>query len=172
MNNVSDIHTLPRQPLWEHPLHCSMHVFRSLVGQAAHRRHLVDRYLTTRSLHKPSLPTDAILLKGLQFFGYHGVLKEARFKRLLFEADFNQRSWPVSKHWNTSLSDEQEQTLGQKFCVDARLTCCLKAAGRSDDIEDTVSYAEIFRCLAFFIFYCARPVLHWLSSLTDFDVTQ
>ncbi|KAK9821372.1 hypothetical protein WJX74_005500 [Apatococcus lobatus] len=90
-----------------------MQAYRRLVGRAINLSHLNKRLLTTRDLSERSQPSDAILLKGLQFFGYHGVLKE-------------------------------EQTLGQKFCVDARLTCCLKAAGHSDDLQDTISYAEVF----------------------------
>lgn len=38
----------------------------------------------------------------------------------------------------------EEKTLGQKFFVDARLAVDLKPAGRSDDVADTVSYAEVY----------------------------
>lgn len=56
---------------------------------------------------------DRILLRGLVFHGYHGVLPE-------------------------------EQVLGQKFVVDASLSADLAAAGRSDDLADTVSYAAVY----------------------------
>ena len=33
---------------------------------------------------------------------------------------------------------------GQKFCLDIALVVDLAAAGRSDDLRHTVSYAEVF----------------------------
>ena len=39
---------------------------------------------------------------------------------------------------------EEEQTLGQKFIVDTELSLCLQEAGTKDNLEYTVSYAEIF----------------------------
>ncbi len=59
--------------------------------------------------------TDRVLLSGLLFHGYHGVLPA-------------------------------EQSLGQKFAVDVALTLDLRAAGRSDDLTQTVSYAEVYEC--------------------------
>ena len=38
-----------------------------------------------------------------------------------------------------------ERRTGQRFVVDLRVTRDLSAAGRSDDLRDTVSYSEIFR---------------------------
>ncbi|CAG9467246.1 unnamed protein product [Pedinophyceae sp. YPF-701] len=59
--------------------------------------------------------TDKILLQGCEFHGYHGVLPE-------------------------------ERTLGQKFRVDVEMTCGdLSAAGRSDDLRDSVDYAQAFQ---------------------------
>lgn len=57
---------------------------------------------------------DKIILKDMQFFGYHGVLPE-------------------------------ETTLGQEFFVDMELYLDLNAAGKSDNRDDTVNYAEVFR---------------------------
>lgn len=42
---------------------------------------------------------------------------------------------------------EEEKVLGQKFFVDAELCLDLRPAGRSDDVEDTVSYAGIYRLI-------------------------
>lgn len=55
---------------------------------------------------------DKIILSGLSFFAYHGVL-------------------------------EEEQRLGQKFQVDLELHLDLSPAGTSDELEKTVSYAEV-----------------------------
>ncbi len=58
-------------------------------------------------------PPDRIILSGLRFYGYHGVLPE-------------------------------EAARGQEFALDLSLETDLSAAGRSDDLADTVSYAEVF----------------------------
>jgi dihydroneopterin aldolase len=39
----------------------------------------------------------------------------------------------------------QEKSLGQKFVVDATLYTCLQKAGKSDDLQDTIDYAQIYR---------------------------
>uniref|UniRef100_A0A061SAW7 7,8-dihydroneopterin aldolase n=1 Tax=Tetraselmis sp. GSL018 TaxID=582737 RepID=A0A061SAW7_9CHLO len=39
----------------------------------------------------------------------------------------------------------EENSLGQKFVVDATLFCSLRQAGKSDRLEDTVNYAEVYR---------------------------
>ena len=57
---------------------------------------------------------DKLILQGLLFHGFHGVL-------------------------------EEERKLGQKFLVDLDAWIDLKKAGKSDNLEDTVSYAEIYR---------------------------
>lgn len=56
---------------------------------------------------------DKIILKGMEFYGYHGALAE-------------------------------ERTLGQKFEVDLELFLSLDEAGKTDNLETTVSYAEVF----------------------------
>lgn len=56
---------------------------------------------------------DKILLEGLMFYGYHGVLKE-------------------------------EGLLGQKFIVDLELELDLRGAGTSDDLNRSVSYADVY----------------------------
>lgn len=56
---------------------------------------------------------DKIIMNGMRFFGYHGVLAE-----------------------------EREQ--GQLFMVDLELSLDLKPAGDTDNLELTVSYADVF----------------------------
>jgi dihydroneopterin aldolase len=38
----------------------------------------------------------------------------------------------------------EENKLGQKFCVDLELSLDLSAAGKSDRLEDTINYAEVY----------------------------
>ena len=40
----------------------------------------------------------------------------------------------------------EERTLGQKFEVDLALSVDLRAAGASDALQDTISYAEVYEC--------------------------
>jgi len=56
---------------------------------------------------------DYIRLKGLEFYGYHGVM-------------------------------EAEKELGQRFIIDLTLKTNLKEAGVSDDVEETINYAEVY----------------------------
>ena len=56
---------------------------------------------------------DRIGLRGLKFFGYHGVLRE-------------------------------EKALGQLFIVDVDLYHDLRKAGKTDQVEDTINYAEVY----------------------------
>lgn len=57
---------------------------------------------------------DRIHLKGMRFFGYHGVLPE-------------------------------ETRLGQKFIVDCTLFLSTRQAGLTDDLNLSVSYAEVYQ---------------------------
>ncbi|ABO48704.1 dihydroneopterin aldolase [Desulforamulus reducens MI-1] len=56
---------------------------------------------------------DKIILRGMNFFGYHGVF-------------------------------EEERRLGQPFQVDLELSMDLQPAGQGDDLNLSVSYAEVF----------------------------
>jgi len=38
----------------------------------------------------------------------------------------------------------EERALGQTFHVDVELACCLRAAGASDDLGDTVDYSAVY----------------------------
>ena len=57
---------------------------------------------------------DRIILKGMAFYGFHGVREEERRK-------------------------------GQVFTVDVAVGCDLRQAGRTDRLEDTIDYGELFR---------------------------
>ena len=59
-----------------------MQVCRRLAKQAAFARLVDTKAFTKQASQGHHVPTDAILLKGLQFFGYHGVLKEVPSHRL------------------------------------------------------------------------------------------
>jgi dihydroneopterin aldolase len=39
----------------------------------------------------------------------------------------------------------EERRLGQRFVVDLCVTCDLRAAGRSDRLDETVSYSDLYR---------------------------
>ncbi len=39
---------------------------------------------------------------------------------------------------------EEEKILGQNFFIDLELNCDLRKAGKTDDLKDTVNYAEIY----------------------------
>lgn len=56
---------------------------------------------------------DKIILRDMEFFGYHGLLPE-------------------------------ETRLGQTFLVDLELYLDLRTAGKSDNRDHTVNYAEVF----------------------------
>jgi len=56
---------------------------------------------------------DKIILKGMKFFGRHGVLR-------------------------------QERELGQPFVVDVKLNLDFGAAGKADDLSQTVDYAQVY----------------------------
>ncbi|WP_304439356.1 dihydroneopterin aldolase [Geobacillus sp. FSL W8-0032] len=59
---------------------------------------------------------DKIYVHGMEFYGYHGVLRE-------------------------------ENILGQRFLVDVTLELDLQSAGRSDRLEHTINYADVYeRC--------------------------
>ena len=60
------------------------------------------------------LPSDRIILKGMQFYGFHGV-------------------------------NPEERALGQPYVVDLEVELDLSPAGRSDRLEDTVSYTRLYR---------------------------
>ncbi|MCD7061196.1 dihydroneopterin aldolase [Pelagibacterium xiamenense] len=59
---------------------------------------------------------DRIVLAGLAFYGYHGIMPE-------------------------------ESKLGQRFRVDLEIGFDMTEAGRTDEVEATVSYADIYNLI-------------------------
>ena len=58
--------------------------------------------------------SDKLVLKGVVFYGHHGVTP-------------------------------QERELGQPFVVDLEMELDLNVAGTSDDLNDTVNYAQVYK---------------------------
>ena len=46
---------------------------------------------------------------------------------------------------------EAEKTLGQKFIVDVELSCNLTVAGKTDNVSNTVSYADVYDDVKYFV---------------------
>ncbi|MDE0043510.1 MAG: dihydroneopterin aldolase [Candidatus Poribacteria bacterium] len=44
-------------------------------------------------------------------------------------------------------TSESERQVGQKYEIDVELICSLDAAGRTDDLEHTVDYAEVVKLI-------------------------
>jgi len=76
---------------------------------------------------------DKLVLKGLLFHGFHGVLRE-------------------------------ERVLGQKFLVDIDAYVSLSKAAKSDDIKDSVSYADVYSLVRSIV---EGPPHDLLESLSD-----
>jgi len=98
-------------------------------------------------------------MRGLLFHGYHGVLPEVRIiaralglcgRPAVAPPPLLHQHPPPPPHRSTkpaTPATPQENTLGQKFLVDATLYCGpqgLAAAGRSDDLSDSVNYAAVY----------------------------
>ena len=90
---------------------------------------------------------DKIIMKGLIFHGYHGVL-------------------------------EEEKKLGQRFLVDAILYIDLKKAGKTDDLNYTVNYEEVYNMMEKVVRYEQYNLLEALAEkicediLNSFDIVQ
>ncbi len=98
-------------------------------------------------LYLGEFQVDKILMEGLAFHGYHGVLKE-------------------------------EKKLGQKFFVDVILYVDLKKAGKTDDLNYTVNYEEVYRIIEKIIKNEQYNLLEALAEkicgnvLYSFDIVQ
>ena len=109
-------------------------------------------------------PTDKIILQGLKCFGYHGVLPEVRVHH-----SFDNLPWAVKQAVSilretmappvvslcralrkgeaiASHDLSQETRNGQHFFVNATLCLDLSPASQSDDVNQTVNYADVYRC--------------------------
>lgn len=62
---------------------------------------------------EPNLQSSSIVLRGLRFHAYHGVM-------------------------------EQERTVGNDYVVDVSIDCSIDKAMESDDVADTINYAEVY----------------------------
>lgn len=76
---------------------------------------------------------DRMLLKRIEFYGYHGVYPE-------------------------------ENRLGQKYMVDLDLRIDLRRAAQSDDVNDTVNYAEIYALVKEIV---EGPPVKLIETLTE-----
>ena len=69
-----------------------------------------------------------------------------------------------------------EQELGQRFVVDLELHCDLRAAGLSDDPQDTINYTGVYRLVKEVVEGPSRKLLESLAEtiaqriLEDFEV--
>ena len=73
---------------------------------------------------------------------------------------------------------QEEKVLGQKFHIDAKLYLNLKGAGRTDDLNHTVSYAEVYEVIKKVVteerFDLLEALSHRLCAriLSDFEIIQ
>ena len=77
--------------------------------------------------------SDKLILKGMVFYGHHGVTP-------------------------------QERELGQPFVVDLEMELDLKVAGTSDDLNDTVNYAKVYKAVREIMEGPARNLLENLAE--------
>ena len=115
----------------------------------------------TPETNKTAVSTDLIHLKGLTFHGYHGVLPE-----VCSFASMSQTT--IAGRLNSTAHNlVQENLLGQKFVVDATLFVDLQKAGKSDNVHDTVSYADVYRYVRLFacrLLLCAQCILTFVET--------
>lgn len=79
------------------------------------------------------MPADRIILKGMQFYGYHGV-------------------------------NPEEKALGQSYIVDLTAEVALTKPGRSDNLDDTVSYTRMYRLAGEVMEGASRNLLESLAQ--------
>lgn len=90
--------------------------------------------------------SDRILLRGMVFYGYHGV-------------------------------NPEEKALGQRFAVDVAMERDLRAAGKSDDLHDTVNYAAAYQAVKAVVEGESRDLLEAVAQdiadalLDGFDIS-
>ena len=83
------------------------------------------------------MASDRIILKGMRFYGYHGV-------------------------------NPEEKAQGQPYIVDLEADVDLTRPGRSDDLEDTVSYTLMYRVARAVVEGDSRNLLEALAqSIAD-----
>ena len=73
-------------------------------------------------------------------------------------------------------NSEAEQEVGQRFIVDLEVSKDLAPAGRSDDLDDTVSYTDLYKAVKEIVEGPARKLLESVAAdiadavLKNFDV--
>ena len=77
--------------------------------------------------------SDHIILKGMRFYGYHGV-------------------------------NPEEKTQGQSYIVDLEADVDLTRPGRTDNLEDTVSYTLMYRAVRSVMEGDSRNLLEFLAE--------
>lgn len=81
--------------------------------------------------------SDRIILKGMQFYGFHGA-------------------------------NAEERALGQSYLVDLTVEVDLSLPGRSDRLDDTVSYTHLYRAVKEVIEGESRNLLEGIAqSIAD-----
>jgi len=114
----------------------------------------------TPETNETAVSTDLIHLKGLTFHGYHGVLPEVCSLGSLSQTT-------IAGRLNLTANNlVQENLLGQKFVVDATLFVDLQKAGKSDNVHDTVSYADVYRYVRY-LACCMLPVAMYATHLNN-----
>ncbi len=66
---------------------------------------------------------------------------------------------------------EEERRLGQQFVVDLEIHLDLKAAGRSDRIEDTIDYVEIYQVVKRLVEGPGKFLLETLAEEISREIT-
>ena len=81
------------------------------------------------------MPGDKIILKGMKFYGFHGV-------------------------------NPEENVQGQSYVVDLEAEVDLARAGRTDSVDDTVSYSHLYRSVKAILEGEPRNLLERLAQET------
>ena len=68
--------------------------------------------------------------------------------------------------------DPAEQSLGQRFVVDIALQRDLRRPGRSDDLNDTISYAHVYRLVKQVVEGSSKRLLEAVAEEIARDVAQ
>ena len=66
----------------------------------------------------------------------------------------------------------QEQVLGQKFTVDIELSTDLTAAGRSDQLADTVNYVSVFELARTHMEGTPKALIETVAHSLVFDILE
>lgn len=59
---------------------------------------------------------------------------------------------------------EEEKTLGQKFFIDIEMYSQLSKAGKSDEVEDTIHYGEVYEVIKTIVEECRFKLIEALAE--------